>query len=207
MKVIISESKLEDLKKIFYNKWDKQGYASYDSKMDKVFNVKKYIDDDPGLKKTGYYMTSDKLIRLWVEDWNKKHGVTNISILDDFGMVYHQGTYSSWYKSTKPVTFTYKDSGNHLEFEISELRLEDDNFKILTLYHLNFNLNNAIIDGENVDEELSGIDDDDDDLFNETAEHYRESGIGLVYDYMTKNYVNKMGDVDIEVEYVDSLFD
>jgi len=202
MKVIISESKLEDLKKIFYNKWDKQGYAIYDSKMDKVFNVKKYIYDDPG-----YYMTSDKLIRLWVEDWNKKHGVTNISILDDFGMVYHQGTYSSWYKSTKPVTFTYKDSGNHLEFEISELRLVDD---ILTLFYLNFNLNNAIIGKENVGEELRGIDadgDDVDDLWNETVEHYRESAIGLVYDYMYKNYVNKMsGDVDMEVEYVDSLF-
>ena len=205
MKVIISESKLEDLKKIFYNKWDKQGYASYDSKMDKVFNVKKYIDDDPGLKKTEWYMTSDKLIRLWVEDWNKKHGVTNISILDEFGMVYHQGTYSSWYESTKPVKFTYKDSGNYLEFEISELRLDED---ILTLYYLNFNLNNAIIDGENVGEELRAIEDDDDDYWNETVEHYREEAIGLVYDYMYKNYVNKMGgDIDMEIEYVDSLFD
>jgi hypothetical protein len=204
MKVIISESKLEDLKKIFYNKWDKQGYASYDSKMDKVFNVKKYIDDDPGLKKTSWYMTSDKLIRLWVEDWNKKHGVTNISILDEFGMVYHQGTNSSWYENTKPIKFTYKDSSNYLEFEISELRLEDD---ILTLYHINFNLNNAIIDGENVGEELRGIDDDDDDYWNETVEHYREFAIGLVYDYMYKNYVNKMGgDIDMEIEYVDSLF-
>jgi len=205
MRVIISESKLEDLKKIFYNKWDKQGYASYDSKMDKVFNVKKYIDDDPGLKKTGYYMTSDKLIRLWVEDWNKKHGVTNISILDEFGMVYHQGTYSSWYENTKPIKFTYKDSSNYLEFTISELRLDDE---ILILYYLNFNLNNAIIDGENVGEELSAIDDDDDDYWNETVEHYRELAIGLVYDYMYKNYVNKMGgDIDMEIEYVDSLFE
>jgi hypothetical protein len=205
MKVIISESKLEDLKKIFYNKWDKQGYAIYDSKMDKVFNVKKYIDDDPGLNKTGHYITPDKLIRLWVTDWNKKHGITNLSILDEFGMELYVGTYSNYYDSTKPGKFTYKDNDNYLEFEINELRLDDE---ILILYYLNFNLNNAIIDGENVGEVLRAIDDDDDDDWNETVEHYREFAIGLVYDYMTKNYVNKMsGDIDIEIEYVDSLFE
>jgi hypothetical protein len=150
-------------------------------------------------------MTSDKLIRLWVTDWNKKHGITNLSILDEFGMVYHQGTYSSWYESTKQIKFTYKDNDNYLEFEISELRLDDE---ILILYYLNFNLNNAIIGKENVGEELSAIDDDDDDYWNETVEHYREEAIGLVYDYMMKNYVNKMsGDIDIEIEYVDSLFE
>lgn len=205
MKVIISESKLEDLKKIFYNKWDKQGYASYDSKMAKVFNVKKYIDDDPGLNKTGYYMTPDKLVRLWVTDWNKKHGITNVSILDEFGMKYVEGKYYNWYDSTKPVKFTYKDNDNYLDFEIDELRYQDNS---LILYYLNFNLNNAIIDGENVGEALSAIEDDDDDYWNESVEHFRESAIGLVYDYMTKNYVNKMsGDIDIEIEYVDSLFE
>ena len=205
MRVIISESKLEDLKKIFYNKWDKQGYAIYDSKMSKVFNVKKYIDDDPGLQKTGYYMTPDKLVRLWVTDWNKKHGITNVSILDEFGMKYFEGKYSNYYDSTKPIKFTYKDNDNYLEFEINELRLDDE---ILVLYYLNFNLNNAIIDKENVGEVLSAIGDDDDDEWNETVEDYRESAIGLVYDYMMKNYVNKMsGDIDIEIEYVDSLFE
>ena len=205
MRVIISESKLEDLKKIFYNKWDKQGYASYDSRMAKVFNVKKYIDDDPGLNKTGHYITPDKLIRLWVTDWNKKHGITNLSILDEFGMKHHIGTYSEYYDSTKPIKFTYKDNDNYLEFEINELRLDDE---ILVLYYVNFNLNNAIIDKENVGEVLSAIGDDDDDEWNETVEDYRESAIGLVYDYMMKNYVNKMsGDIDIEIEYVDSLFE
>ena len=76
MKVIINESKLEDLKKIFFNKWDKQGYANYDPKMSKVFNVRKYIDDDPGLNKIGYYLTSNKLILLWVADWNKKNNIS-----------------------------------------------------------------------------------------------------------------------------------
>ena len=205
MKVIISESKLEDLKKIFYNKWDKQGYASYDSRMSKVFNVKKYIDDDPGLNKTGYYMTPDKLIRLWVTDWNKNHGITNLSILDEFGMKLYVGTYSEYYDSTKPIKFTYKDNDNYLDFEINELRLDDE---ILILYYVNFNLNNAIINKENVGEVLNAIGDDDDDEWNETVEDYRESAIGLVYDYMTKNYVNKMsGDIDIEIEYVDSLFE
>jgi hypothetical protein len=91
-----------------------------------------------------------------------------------------------------------------LEFEINELRLDDE---ILILYYLNFNLNNAIIGKENVGEELSAIDDDDVDYWNETVEHYREEAIGLVYDYMMKNYVNKMsGDIDIEIENVDSLF-
>ena len=205
MKVIISESKLEDLKKIFYNKWDKQGYASYDTKMANVFNVKKYIDDDPGLNKTGYYMTPDKLIRLWVTDWNKNHGITNLSILDEFGMKLYVGTYSEYYDSTKPIKFTYKDNDNYLDFEINELRLDDE---ILILYYVNFNLNNAIINKENVGEVLNAIGDDDDDEWNETVEDYRESAIGLVYDYMTKNYVNKMsGDIDIEIEYVDSLFE
>ena len=205
MRVIISESKLEDLKNIFFKMWDKQGYASYDSRMDKVFNVKKYIDNIPGLNKTGYYITPDKLVRLWVTDWNKKHGITNLSILDEFGMKLYVGNYSEYYDSTKPIKFTYKDNDNYLEFEINELRLDDE---ILILYYVNFNLNNAIIDKENVGEVLSAIGDDDDDEWNETVEDYRESAIGLVYDYMMKNYVNKMsGDIDIEIEYVDSLFD
>lgn len=203
MKVIISESKLEDLKNIFFKMWDKQGYAKYDRKTTKLFNVKKYIDDDPGLQKTGYYMTPDRLVLLWVEDWNKKHGITNLSILDEFGMKLYEGTYSKFYESTKPVNLTYKSDNNYLEFEISELRLDKDT---LTLYYLNFNLNNAIIDGENVGEALSAIEDDDDDYWNESVEHFRESAIGLVYDYMTKNYTSKMGDIEIEIEYVDSLF-
>lgn len=203
MKVIISESKLEDLKNIFFKMWDKQGYAKYDRKTTKLFNVKKYIDDDPGLQKTGYYMTPDRLVLLWVEDWNKKHGITNLSILDEFGMKLYEGTYSKFYESTKPVNLTYKSDNNYLEFEISELRLDRDT---LTLYYLNFNLNNAIIDGENVGEALSAIEDDDDDYWNESVEHFRESAIGLVYDYMTKNYTSKMGDIEIEIEYVDSLF-
>lgn len=203
MKVIINESKLEQLKQIFYNRWDKQGYAKYERKDIKLFNVKKYIDDDPGLQKTGYYMTPDRLVLLWVEDWNKKHGITNLSILDEFGMELYEGTYSKFYESTKPVNLTYKSDTNYLEFQISELRLDGDT---LTIYYLNFNLNNAIIDGENVGEELSAIEDDDDDYWNERVEHFRESAIGLVYDYMTKNYTSKMGDIEIEIEYVDSLF-
>lgn len=203
MKVIISESKLEDLKNIFYNRWDKQGYAKYDRKDIKLFNVKKYIEEDPGLQKTGYYMTPDRLVLLWVEDWNKKHGITDLSILDEFGMELYEGTYSKFYESTKPVNLTYKSDTNYLEFQISELRLDGDT---LTIYSLNFNLNNAIIDGENVSEALSAIEDDDDDYWNESVEHFRESAIGLVYDYMTKNYTSKMGDIEIEIEYVDSLF-
>ena len=203
MKVILSESKLEELKNIFFKMWDKQGYAKYDRKTTKLFNVKKYIDDDPGLQKTGYYMTPDRLVLLWVEDWNRKHGITNLSILDEFGMKLYQGTYSKFYESTKPVNLTYKSDNNYLEFEISELRLDNDT---LTLYYLNFNLNNAIIDGENVGEALSAIEDDDDDYWNESVEHFRESAIGLVYEYMTKNYTSKMGDIEIEIEYVDSLF-
>lgn len=203
MKVIISESKLEDLKNIFYNRWDKQGYAKYDRKDIKLFNVKKYIEEDPGLQKTGYYMTPDRLVLLWVEDWNKKHGITDLSILDEFGMELYEGTYSKFYESTKPVNLTYKSDTNYLEFQISELRLDGDT---LTIYSLNFNLNNAIIDGENVSEALSAIEDDDDDYWNESVEHFRESAIGLVYDYMTKNYTSKMGNIEIEIEYVDSLF-
>ena len=203
MKVIISESKLEDLKNIFFKMWDKQGYAKYDRKTTKLFNVKKYIDDDPGLQKTGYYLTPDRLVLLWVEDWNRKNGITDLSILDEFGMKLYEGTYSKFYESTKPVNLTYKSDNNYLEFEISELRLDRDT---LTLYYLNFNLNNAIIDGENVGEALSAIEDDDDDYWNESVEHFRESAIGLVYDYMTKNYTSKMGDIEIEIEYVDSLF-
>lgn len=203
MKVIINESKLEDLKNIFFKMWDKQGYASYDPKMIKIFNVKHYINNDPGLQKTGYYMSSENLVRLWVTDWNKKHGITNLSILDEFGMKYVENARSKWYENTKPVNLTYKSDNNYLEFEISELRLDKDT---LTLYYLNFNLNNAIIDGENVGEALSAIEDDDDDYWNESVEHFRESAIGLVYEYMTKNYVDKMGDIEIEIEYVDSLF-
>ena len=203
MKVIISESKLEDLKNIFYNRWDKQGYAKYDRKDIKLFNVKKYIEEDPGLQKTGYYLTPDRLVLLWVEDWNRKNGITDLSILDEFGMKLYEGTYSKFYESTKPVNLTYKSDTNYLEFQISELRLDGDT---LTIYYLNFNLNNAIIDGENVGETLSAIEDDDDDYWNESVEHFRESAIGLVYDYMTKNYTSKMGDIEIEIEYVDSLF-
>ena len=203
MKVIINESKLEELKNIFFKMWDKQGYAKYDRKDIKLFNVKKYIEEDPGLQKTGYYMTPDRLVLLWVEDWNKKHGITDLSILDEFGMELYEGTYSKFYESTKPVNFTYKSDTNYLEFQISELRLDEDT---LTIYYLNFNLNNAIIDGENVGEALSAIEDDDDDYWNESVERFRESAIGLVYDYMTKNYTSKMGDIEIEIEYVDSLF-
>jgi len=207
MRILISESKLEDLKKIFYNKWDKQGYASYDSKMARVFNIDKYINDEPSFKKTGYYMTPNKLIRIWVEDWNKRNGITDLSILDEFGMKLYEGKYSRFYESTIPRQFTYETPNNYLEFNIAELRFDGDT---LTLYDIGFNLETAILDGENVGDTLREIEGDelhDAEDWEHTVERFREDAIGLIYDYVNKNYVNKMGgDVDIEFEYIDSFW-
>ena len=195
MKVIINESKLEDLKKIFFNKWDKQGYANYDPKMSKVFNVRKYIDDDPGLNKIGYYLTSNKLILLWVADWNKKNNISPLSILDEFGMELHEGKLLTFYESTISKTFTYKKGNDYLEFTINEL-MYDNQEGIITINDFSPNINTAIIDGENVSETLRSI--EDDELWSELADGYRDAFNGIVYEYMYENYVSKMGDVDIE---------
>jgi len=68
-------------------------------------------------------------------------------------------------------------------------------------------MRSTILDGEKVGDTLRGIEGDDDEDWEHTVERFREDAIGLIYEYVKKNYVDKMGGViDMDIEYVDSFW-
>lgn len=205
MKILIKESQYlnndELLKKVCFSYWNKIGYATSHPSFLKIFKI-----------------PSELIINVqrFVDEWNKEHEITPLSILEkDFGK-FHQSSLS-------PHLYMWPDRrGGSVDIEVSDGRIS----AVVRIHSMYYNENDGTLDvycevptqtikdvgwggktfeevypyGYETDDEESLLDYIDEDEYWDTYDEYRGEINWVVNKYMYKKYVSKMGKVELEIE-------
>lgn len=186
MKVVLTENQLlETQKRILFNLWDRQGYATFDETKIKLFGL--YFKDYP-------------IISRWVLEWNE---INNVSPLK-----YLEKDFKFFNSETSPKLYLTDESEKG-----KRLRLEDDNISfIINIWRIEVSVRNKYVfvycevdldsiteNGRSVYDELYDDDPNYDDEFFDITNEYRGKCIDIFTKYMQEKYTDKMG-YDLEID-------